>query len=222
MRFNRGVCENFTPRLDHSTNLGADIFGDKYDLRASPNHLVLRRIWPSSNQRKNRRAIRRRDRHPALTGLQPCIERQMKPQLIQIESQAAVLVANIHVDAVHPQIQIPPRRGGETTHRRNYKSDHTRWKQELTDNDSAASSIRSDHPAMIERIILVTTLAFPASFFGDPPWDKAPEKWDHADAYRILQDSPWSPAQVKLDTKSTTHYTDRQTGRVDDSCLIAI
>ena len=96
-------------------------------------------------------------------------------------------------------------------------SDHTRRTQELTDNDPAASSIRSHHPAMIDRLVLVAVLAIPS--FGALPWDKAPEKWDRADAYRILQDSPWSPAQVKLDTKSTTHYTDRQTGRVDDFSL---
>jgi hypothetical protein len=70
---------------------------------------------------------------------------------------------------------------------------------------------------MLARILLITTLAFPATSFGTPPWEKAPEKWDRADAYRVLQDSPWSPAQVKLDTKSTYRYTDRQTGRVDDS-----
>jgi hypothetical protein len=70
---------------------------------------------------------------------------------------------------------------------------------------------------MLARIILITTLAVPATFFGTPPWEKAPEKWDHADAYRVLQDSPWSPTQVKFDTKSTYRYTDRQTGRVDDS-----
>ena len=45
---------------------------------------------------------------------------------------------------------------------------------------------------MINRLLLVAALAFPSSF-GALPWDKAPEKWDRADAYRILQDSPWSP-----------------------------
>ena len=71
---------------------------------------------------------------------------------------------------------------------------------------------------MINRLLLVAALAIPSSF-GALPWDKAPEKWDRSDAYRILQDSPWSPAQVKLDTRSTTHYTDSQTGRVDDFSL---
>jgi hypothetical protein len=70
---------------------------------------------------------------------------------------------------------------------------------------------------MLTRILLTVALAIPTIFFGTPPWEKAPEKWDHADAYRVLQDSPWSPTEVKFDTKSTYRYTDRQTGRVDDS-----
>jgi hypothetical protein len=70
---------------------------------------------------------------------------------------------------------------------------------------------------MLTRFILAAVLALPASSFGAPPWEKAPEKWDRADAYRILQDSPWSPAQVKLDTKSTSRHTDSQTGVVTDS-----
>jgi hypothetical protein len=69
---------------------------------------------------------------------------------------------------------------------------------------------------MLTRIILTAALAIPASSFGAPPWEKAPEKWDRADAYRILQDSPWSPAQVKVDTRSTRRSTDPQTGRVTD------
>jgi hypothetical protein len=72
---------------------------------------------------------------------------------------------------------------------------------------------------MLLRIILTATLALPASSFGGPPWEKAPEKWDRADAYRVLQDSPWSPAQVKLDTKQTYGSADRQTGSVNDSVL---
>jgi hypothetical protein len=72
---------------------------------------------------------------------------------------------------------------------------------------------------MLTRIVLTAALAVPASSFGTTPWEKAPEKWDRADAYRILQDSPWSPAQVKLDTKPTYGSADRQTGGVNDSTL---
>ena len=69
---------------------------------------------------------------------------------------------------------------------------------------------------MITRFILVALLAVPSSL-GGSPWDRAPEKWDQADVYRILQDSPWSPAGVKLDTKFTSRHTDPQTGLVTDA-----
>jgi hypothetical protein len=72
---------------------------------------------------------------------------------------------------------------------------------------------------VLTRIILAAVLAVPGSSFGAPPWEKAPEKWDRAEAYRVLHDSPWSPAQVKFDTNSTHRYVDRQTGMVNDSSL---
>jgi len=50
---------------------------------------------------------------------------------------------------------------------------------------------------MTTRAILFTWLALAASL-GTPTWDKAPEKWDLKDVYRILQDSPWSPAESEL------------------------
>jgi hypothetical protein len=37
---------------------------------------------------------------------------------------------------------------------------------------------------MLTRILLTVALAIPTTFFGTPPWEKAPEKWDRADAYR--------------------------------------
>ncbi len=52
---------------------------------------------------------------------------------------------------------------------------------------------------------------------GTPTWDKAPEKWDLKDAYRILQDSPWSPAESKLEGKIAPGEVNSQTGLVSDS-----
>jgi hypothetical protein len=68
---------------------------------------------------------------------------------------------------------------------------------------------------MSARFILVALLALPASP-GGTPWDKEPIKWNLADVSRILQDSPWSPAAVKLERKITSRPTDRQTGMVTD------
>jgi hypothetical protein len=69
---------------------------------------------------------------------------------------------------------------------------------------------------MSTRFILVALLALPLSP-GGSPWDKEPAKWNLADVSRILQDSPWSPAAVKLEREITSRHTDRQTGMVTDN-----
>jgi hypothetical protein len=63
---------------------------------------------------------------------------------------------------------------------------------------------------MPTRFILAALLAL-AGPFGGSPWDKPPEKWNEADVSRILQDSPWSPATVKLHPEISSHQTDPQT-----------
>jgi hypothetical protein len=69
---------------------------------------------------------------------------------------------------------------------------------------------------MMTRLILVALLALPGSI-GGSPWDKVPAKWNMADVSRILQDSPWSPAGVKLEREFTSRHTDTQTGMVTDA-----
>ncbi len=64
---------------------------------------------------------------------------------------------------------------------------------------------------MFPRALLIACLAIPASL-GGPPWDKPPAKWTLADVFHILQDSPWSPSSVKLETKIASREIDRQTG----------
>ena len=82
------------------------IFGDEHHLRRTPYELGLRSFWFWRDQRQNRGAIGRRYGYPAVAVLQFGIECEVKPQLIQIEAQAAVLVAHIHIHAVHPQVRI--------------------------------------------------------------------------------------------------------------------
>jgi hypothetical protein len=65
-------------------------------------------------------------------------------------------------------------------------------------------------------LILVAVLALPGSL-GGSAWDKVPAKWNLADVSRILLDSPWSPAGVKLDREFTSRRTDPQTGMVTDA-----
>jgi hypothetical protein len=65
---------------------------------------------------------------------------------------------------------------------------------------------------MLTRILLTVALAIPTTFFGTPPWEKAPEKSDMPTLTGCSK-----ATEVKFDTKSTYRYTDRQTGRVEDS-----
>src|SRR4029077_3148814 len=57
------------------------------------------------------------------------------------------------------------------------------------------------------------TAAVPANV----PWDKAPERWTLADVFRILQNSPWSPAKFSLESNYTQRTTNPQSGVADDS-----
>lgn len=72
---------------------------------------------------------------------------------------------------------------------------------------------------MITRFILITsiTLLAPPGSLGGSPWDKAPAKWNLADVSRILGDSPWSPATVKLEPGVSAHQTDPQTRLESDA-----
>ena len=67
------------------------------------------------------------------------------------------------------------------------------------------------------RAVLVFSVALAAAFPANSPWDKPPEQWSKIDALRVLQNSPWSPAKVKLDTKFTYRHADAETGIVSDS-----
>jgi hypothetical protein len=66
-------------------------------------------------------------------------------------------------------------------------------------------------------ILLFVVVASAASPAGGVPWDKAPEQWTLADAFRILQDSPWSPSKFSLEANYQQRRTDPQTEVVGDS-----
>jgi len=68
---------------------------------------------------------------------------------------------------------------------------------------------------MITKAIITTWLAL-STTLGAATWDKTPEKWNLSDVYRILQDSPWSPAAFKLEGKIAPGQVNSQTGLVTD------
>lgn len=68
---------------------------------------------------------------------------------------------------------------------------------------------------MITQLIFVVVLGLGS--FGGSVWEKIPAKWTLADVSRILLDSPWSPAGVKLEREFTSRHMDPQTGMVTDA-----
>lgn len=58
-------------------------------------------------------------------------------------------------------------------------------------------------------LLLVAFLFLARVALADDPWNKQPDRWNIAEAYRILQDSPWSPSKSRLEvTLSNTRRTD--------------
>jgi hypothetical protein len=69
----------------------------------------------------------------------------------------------------------------------------------------------------IVRFALAAYLCFPSGSPTTVPWDKPPEQWDLAETFRVLRDSPWSPAGIKLVAAWTQRHTDPQSGIVSSS-----
>ena len=71
---------------------------------APADELVFLRAGIGRDQRKHRGAIGRRNGYPALSGLKPSIKGQIEPKLIQVESEASLLIANKDIDRVNAEI----------------------------------------------------------------------------------------------------------------------
>jgi len=74
---------------------------------------------------------------------------------------------------------------------------------------------------MIRRLILLSVLCLSLAAAANLPWDKPPEQWTQSDGYRVLQDSPWSPAKFSLESTYSQRRTDPQSGVVSDSPINA-
>lgn len=70
---------------------------------------------------------------------------------------------------------------------------------------------------IISRLVLAALLAFSGLPSATGPWEKPPDKWDEADAFRILRNSPWSPAKTKLAANHTKRDSDPLSGTIADS-----
>jgi hypothetical protein len=72
-------------------------------------------------------------------------------------------------------------------------------------------------PATFACVALALCFTFPPGSPATAPWDKSPEQWDLAETFRVLRDSPWSPAGNKLAAAWTQRHTDPQSGIVSNS-----
>src|SRR3981081_1730256 len=80
------------------TKLGSYIFRNENNLRSPADEFVLVRIGIGRNQRKHRRPIGRCNRYPPLTGRKPGVEGDLEPKLVQVETQASILISNENVN----------------------------------------------------------------------------------------------------------------------------
>jgi hypothetical protein len=72
-------------------------------------------------------------------------------------------------------------------------------------------------PAMLRRVFLAAFFCTLTALAAPVPWDKPPEQWTEADLFRILRDSPWSPAKFSLESDHRQRRSDPQSGAVTDS-----
>src|SRR6202050_5333100 len=100
-----------TPQLEGRV----DILGDERNLRIPPDELVVLRATFGSDEGENRTAIRRSNGHPASSELEASVGKHTESQLVHVELQASIMVANedggledtkIGTFRVHPKAQV--------------------------------------------------------------------------------------------------------------------
>jgi len=65
-------------------------------------------------------------------------------------------------------------------------------------------------PAMLRRYLFIAIFFASIAIAANSPWDKPPEQWTQADVFRILRDSPWSPAKFAIESEYKQRYADPQ------------
>ncbi len=95
------------PALAPFAEFGGDILGHKNDVRRPPDQLARYRTELGRDQVEHCGAIGRSDRNPALAGLQLRVKSQIESELVKVEAQAPVLVANKDGDTLNAQVRIP-------------------------------------------------------------------------------------------------------------------
>ena len=71
--------------------------------------------------------------------------------------------------------------------------------------------------AMLRRFFFIGIFFAAVALAANAPWDKPSDRWTPSDVFRILRDSPWSPARFAIESDYTQGRTDPQTGVATDS-----
>ena len=96
--------EKSDPTLAPFAVQGHHVLCNKHDLARAPDEFDPFRVGPGYNQGEHRAAVRRRNRYPTLPGPEANIPDQAEAELIQIEVEASILIANEDVDRMNPQM----------------------------------------------------------------------------------------------------------------------
>jgi len=86
--------------------LGGNVFGDENYLGGAADEFGFLGFGLGDDERKDGAPIGWGDGHPAVTGLEAGVECQPETKLIEIEPQAAILVADVDVDAVEAEVEV--------------------------------------------------------------------------------------------------------------------
>jgi hypothetical protein len=70
---------------------------------------------------------------------------------------------------------------------------------------------------MLRRLSFAVVFCCSIALAAGVPWDKPPEQWTQADVFRILRDSPWSPAKFSIESEFKQGRTDVLTRVPTDS-----
>lgn len=92
------------PALVPFNVLGGHIVGDENNAGRPTDELVFIGFGLRGDQREHRRAVGRGDRDPTVTGLQSGIKCYLKPELINEESQALILISDENLNGVDTQV----------------------------------------------------------------------------------------------------------------------
>jgi subtilase family serine protease len=88
--------------------LGNDVVSHKSNLGWPADEFVFSGVWLGSDKRKDRGAVRWSDGYPAFTGLKARIIDQTESKLVQVESQASILISNENFNRVKTEVGVLP------------------------------------------------------------------------------------------------------------------